>query len=73
MRKFVKFVLYDRSGKMMIEEEGKLVDLPAKLDYFTDVHRGKETRTVVKLPAPHVEEPEPPKGLFSSLFCCFSS
>lgn len=65
--------LYDRSGKMMIEEEGKLVDLPAKLDYFTDVHRGKETRTVVKLPAPHVEEPEPPKGLFSSLFCCFSS
>ena len=43
--------LFDKSGAMMIEEQGQLVSLPAKLDYFTDVDRGVETRTIVELPA----------------------
>lgn len=65
--------LFDRSGTMMIEEEGQLVSLPTKLDYFTDVARGQETRTIVELPpppTPEVEEKKP--GFFSKFFCCFS-
>ena len=36
--------LFDKSGAMMIEEQGQLVSLPAKLDYFTDVDRGVENQ-----------------------------
>ena len=66
--------LYDKSGTMMIEEQGQLVSLPTKLDYFTDVARGRETRTVVKLP-PMIREEVPVKkpGLLASLLCCFSA
>ena len=63
--------LFDKSGAMMIEEQGQLVSLPAKLDYFTDVDRGVETRTIVELPAPPTPvKVQEKRGLFS---CCFSS
>ena len=63
--------LFDKSGTMMIEEQGQLVSLPAKLDYFTDVDRGVETRTFVEVPAPPTPvKAQQKKGLFS---CCFSS
>jgi len=65
--------LFDRSGTMMIEEEGELINLPTKLDYFTDVARGRETRTIVELPPPPPQEIDEQKpGFFSKLFCCFS-
>lgn len=65
--------LFDRAGTMMIEEEGQLVNLPTKLDYFTDVARGQDTRTIVELPPPPPQAIEQQKpGFFSKLFCCFS-
>ena len=63
----------DRSGTMMVEEQGQLIDLPTKLDYFTDVARDADTRTIVHLPAPPPQEQEKKKGGFASFFCCFSA
>ena len=65
--------LFDRSGTMMVEEQGQLIDLPTKLDYFTDVARDADTRTIVHLPAPPPQEQEKKKGGFASFFCCFSA
>ena len=65
--------LFDRSGTMMIQEQGELVTLPTKLDYFTDVHRSTDTRTIVELPPKEPsEEEDPPQGFARIFACCFA-